>query len=351
MTKRKTSPRPPINLALQGGGAHGAYTWGVLDCLLEADRYDFEAISGTSAGAVNAVVTASGLCNGGPDQARQDLHDFWKAVSDAARFSIFKRGPLSKLFSQFGMDNTPGFLGFDLLSRVLSPYDFNPFGINPMRELLTDKVDWEALQSKKGTELFISATDVRTGRIKVFRNKDLTPDAVLASACLPMLFQAVEIDGEAYWDGGYMGNPALWPFSYECGSNDILIVQINPVCRPDVPRTSREILDRINEITFNASLLRELRAIDFVGRLIDDKAIKSGNYKKMLVHMIGSDPLSEFGAASKFNAEWAFLETLRDLGRETASQWLEDHGGAVGKTSSVNLRALYADEDTGAPTC
>ncbi|MEM9880587.1 MAG: patatin-like phospholipase family protein [Pseudomonadota bacterium] len=345
MPAKRKQNKPALNLALQGGGAHGAYTWGVLDRLLEEDRYFIEAISGTSAGAVNAVVTAAGLQKGGPEQARLDLHDFWKAISDAARFSIFKRNPLAKLFGDFSLESSPAFLGFDLLSRVLSPYDFNPFGLNPLRDLLADHVDWAAVKQPGAPDLFVSATDVRSGRVKVFRNKDLKPDAVLASACLPMLFQAVEIDGGAYWDGGYMGNPSLWPFSYECGSNDILIVQINPVYREEVPRTSREILNRINEITFNASLLRELRAMDFVSRLIEEETLKSSRYNKMLVHMITSEPISKFGAASKFNAEWDFLEELRDRGRRAADDWLVEHGDAVGNYCSVNLRSLFEDDD------
>lgn len=351
MIQRKTQNKPALNLALQGGGAHGAYTWGVLDRLLEEDRYFIEAISGTSAGAVNAVVASAGLQIGGPDKAREDLETFWKAISALSRFSIFKRNPISKLLGQFNIEKSPGFLGFDLLSRVLSPYDFNPFDLNPLRDLLTDLVDWDALRKTDAPELFISATDVRSGRVKVFRNKELQPESVLASACLPMLFQAVEIDGNAYWDGGYMGNPSLWPFSYECGSNDILIVQINPVFRPEVPRTSREILDRMNEITFNSSLLRELRAMEFVGRLLESEGVNPGRYKKMLVHMIGSDAINHFGAASKFNAEWEFLTELRDLGRASAATWLVTHGDAVGEKSSVDLRALFAEEGEVAQVC
>jgi len=345
MATRKRQNKPALNLALQGGGAHGAYTWGVLDRLLEEDRYVIEAISGTSAGAVNAVVLAAGMQKGGPEQARKDLHAFWEAISKLARFSVFKRNPLAKLFGEFSLENSPSFLGFDLLSRVLSPYDFNPFGLNPLRDLLDDMVDWDALKKPGAPDLFISATDVRSGRVKVFRNAEMKTDAVLSSACLPMLFQAVEIDGEAYWDGGYMGNPALWPFSYECGSNDILIVQINPVYRDEVPRTSRDILNRINEITFNASLLRELRAIEFVSRLLEDDRLAAGRYKKMLVHMINSEKLAEYGAASKFNAEWDFLVNLHDLGHTAAGEWLIEHGDAVGNYCSVNLRSLFEDDN------
>ncbi|MEM1021603.1 MAG: patatin-like phospholipase family protein [Sphingomonadales bacterium] len=345
MTRKRRNTRPPINLALQGGGAHGAYTWGVLDRLLECDRLEIEAISGTSAGAVNAVVVAAGMQAGGPDQGRQDLHDFWKEVSRLARFSIFKRNPFARLIGDYSLESSPGFLGFDLLSRLLSPYDFNPLGLNPLRDLLDDRISWDCLKKPGAPDLFVSATDVRSGRVKVFRNQELETDAVLASACLPLLFQAVEIGDGAYWDGGYMGNPALWPFSYECGSNDILIVQINPVYRDEVPRTSRDILNRINEITFNGSLLRELRAIEFVGRLLEDESVSPGRYKKMLVHMISSDAISNFGAGSKYNAEWDFLIQLRDLGRETASEWLDKHVDDVGKQSTVDLRALF-DEST-----
>ena len=257
-----------VDLALQGGGSHGAFTWGVLDRLLEEPWLRIDGISGTSAGAMNAVVLVDGYEKGGPEGARAALEEFWRRVSHSARFSPIRRSPMDVLLGRWTLDNSPFFVAFDLAARLFSPYDLNPRGANPLRDILADCVDFERA-AKSPIRLFVTATNVRTGRGRVFRNNELTPDVLLASACLPTLFQAIEIDGEAYWDGGYSGNPTITPLVRECGSRDILLVAVNPVERQGTPRSAREILDRLNEVSFNATLLKELRMIALLRQVAD----------------------------------------------------------------------------------
>ncbi|MDQ3797006.1 MAG: patatin-like phospholipase family protein, partial [Pseudomonadota bacterium] len=307
-TKKDTETQPSrsrpkaINLALQGGGAHGAFAWGVLDRLLEDERITIEAISGTSAGAMNAVALADGFQKNGYMGARQALLSFWRAVSQAACFSPFQRTPLDRLIGNWSLNTSPGYLMMDLLSRLASPYDLNPLNLNPLRDFLAQQIDFDSVRRCGGIKLFISATNVCTGRARIFGNSELSADVVMASACLPDLFQAVEINGEPYWDGGYMGNPALHPFIYRCATRDILIVQINPIEAPGTPKRAREILDRLNEITFNSSLMAELRAIEFVTRQLDEGQLDPKRYKQILIHRIGGDSaLKSLDASSKLN--------------------------------------------------
>lgn len=328
-----------INLALQGGGAHGAFTWGVLDWFLEDSRFQIDAITGTSAGAMNAVVLASGLEAGGEDGARERLEAFWHEVSREAQASPIQRTPLDKFLGEWSLDHSPSYLFFDVVSRFASPYEFNPLNANPLRDVVGRIVDFDKVHCCAGVKLFIAATNVFTGKIRVFREKEVTLDAVMASACLPQLFQAVEIDGEPYWDGGYMGNPPLYPLFYETDTPDVVLIQINPTERRQVPRTAREIVNRLNEITFNSTLLRELRAIDFVTRLIEDGKLSDEEYVKVHMHRIAAEELKPLQASSKLNAEWDFLTHLRDLGRETAKDWLDRHFDDVGKRSTFDLRA------------
>lgn len=337
--------RPKIvELALQGGGAHGAFSWGVLDRLLADERIHIEGISGTSAGAMNAVVVADGMQRGGPEAARAALGRFWRAVSDAARFSPIRRTPLDVLFGRWSLDFSPGFVFFDYLTRLVSPYELNPLDLNPLRDLLVDQIDFERVNCCTQLKVFVTATNVRTGRPKVFRKPKITADAVLASACLPFVFRAVEIDGEAYWDGGYMGNPALFPLVDECGARDMIIVQINPFVRDEIPRTARDILNRLNEITFNASLIKELRAITLLRQLIETEGLEREEYRDMLVHRIhAEDEMSHLGVSSKLNAEWAFLTHLHDLGWQTAEQWLAKHFDDLGRRSTFDLGALFEE--------
>lgn len=347
----KKSQKKSINLALQGGGAHGALTWGVLDALLEDGRITFEAVSGTSAGAMNALAMADGYCENGVDGARASLEQFWSGVADQARFSPMQRTVWGRFMGQFagawGMSEAFsqafGNTVFDLFSRVASPYDFNPLNLNPLRDMISNMIDFEKIRAHDHFKIFVAATNVHTGKVRVFQRHEMSADALMASACLPFLFQAVEIDGVPYWDGGYMGNPVLYPLFYQSKTPDIVLVSINPIERNTTPRSARDIQDRLNEITFNASLLRELRAIDFVARLVDDGKLPHESYKHMLMHRISADhDMEELTASSKLNAEWDFLIFLRDLGRKTAQQWLVDHFDDLGQRSSLDLRALYS---------
>ncbi|MBL8697769.1 MAG: patatin-like phospholipase family protein [Alphaproteobacteria bacterium] len=332
-----------INLALQGGGAHGAFTWGVLDRLLEEPAVAFEGISATSAGAMNAVVLAYGFAEGGRDGARRALANFWRRVSHAAATSPLQPTMLDKWFGNAALEWSPAYLAFDLMTRLMSPYQFNPSNFNPLKRVLAQAVDFERLRSHCcPIRLFLSATNVRTGRVKLFGNDEVSLEAVMASACLPFLFQAVEIDGEAYWDGGYMGNPAIFPLIYNCDSADVVIVHINPIERAEIPRTAGEIMNRINEVSFNSSLMREMRAIDFVTSLIDSGAVADRGLKRMRLHAIAAhERMCGFSIASKLNADWDFLTQLRDIGRETASTWLSAHLGQVGHESTVDIRGTY----------
>ncbi|WP_420101116.1 patatin-like phospholipase family protein [Bosea sp. (in: a-proteobacteria)] len=330
-----------VSLALQGGGAHGAFTWGVLDVILEDGRLAIEALTGTSAGAMNAVVLAEGWLDGGADGARSKLEQFWRAISVDGKYGGSERSLIDTMLGAWGNSNgtPPGLLFFEMFAKVASPYDINPLNINPLRGVVSELIDFEKVRAHDAVKLFIAATNVRTGKIAVFGRDQLTADHVMASACLPMVFQAVEIDGEAYWDGGYMGNPALFPLFYEAHCDDVLLVQINPLQRKELPTKAREIQDRLNEITFNASLLRELRAIDFVNRLVDAGKLPREEYKRVLMHRIdGGPPLAELTSSSRLNAEWSFLLKLRDIGRRAGKRWLQRNYDAVGKQSTLDLR-------------
>jgi NTE family protein len=328
-----------VDLALQGGGSHGAFTWGVLDRLLEESWLRIDGISGTSAGAMNAVVLVDGYEKGGPEGARAALEEFWRRVSHSARFSPIRRSPMDVLLGRWSLDNSPFFLAFDMAARVFSPYDLNPRGANPLRDILAECVDFERAAKSK-IRLFVTATNVRTGRGRVFRNNELTPDVLLASACLPTLFQAIEIDGEAYWDGGYSGNPTITPLVRECTSHDTLLVAVNPVERQGTPRSARDILDRLNEVSFNATLLKELRMIALLRQVADVGKGEGALWAGMRIHLISSAVLDKLGASSKFNAEWDFLTMLKVEGRRCAEDFLAKHGGNVGKQSTINLDVL-----------
>lgn len=338
-----STPVKRISLALQGGGAHGAFTWGVLDHLIEDGRLAFEAISGTSAGAMNAVVMADGWLNGGPDGARKGLETFWRAISSDGKLSAAQRTIFDSFFTAsplrgFGIGDF--WLGF--FKQSASPYDFNPLNINPLKDFLEREIDFERVRACKQFRLFIAATNVETGKGAVFEGKDLTADHVMASACLPTVFQAVEIDGVPYWDGGYMGNPALYPLFYGTGTDDILLVQINPVERKGIPTTPRDIQNRLNEITFNATLLRELRAIDFVARLVDKGNLSTKDYKKVLMHRIAlSQALNDLDASSKLTAKWDFFVMLREAGRKAAKAWLARHFNDLGQRATIDLRKEF----------
>jgi NTE family protein len=331
-----------IDLALQGGGSHGAFTWGVLDRLLEEPRFHIAAISGTSAGAMNAAILASGWADGGADGARAALEKYWRAVSRAAAFSPLQRSPLDRLTGRWSLDTSPAYVAMDLMTRLLSPYDLNPLAFNPLRAILSESIDFERLANSP-IKLFVTATRVRTGRGRIFRNGEITADVLLASACLPTMFRAVEIDGEAYWDGGYAGNPTITPLVRESDAHDTLLVQINPTEPSEIPRSAAEILNRLNEISFNSPLAKELRMIALLRQVADPGHGEGERWAQMRTHRIKSDMLAEFGASSKLNAEWAFVGKLRDEGRRAASEFLAVHGKDVGKRSTADLDELLAE--------
>jgi NTE family protein len=335
------SMRDPIlvDLALQGGGSHGAFTWGVLDRFLEEPWLKIEGISGTSAGAMNAAVLAQGHACGGAEGARAALDEFWARVAKAALFSPIRRSPLDVLMGRWTMDTSPMFHVADMAARLFSPYDLNPQGTNPLTEILAECIDFGDVR-RSPIRLFITATNVRTGRGRVFRNADLTPDVLLASACLPTMFQAVEIDGERYWDGGYSGNPTITPLVRECASRDTLLIQVNPIEREGTPRSAPEILNRLNEVSFNATLLKELRMIAILRQVANPGNSEGAQWAEMRIHRISSEIMTDLGYSSKLNAEWAFLSMLKDEGRRAAATFLDAHGDDLGHRSSLDLDVL-----------
>jgi len=331
-----------IDLALQGGGSHGAFTWGVLDRLLEEPWLAIAGISGTSAGAMNAAVLADGWATGGAAGAREALEKYWRSVSRAAAFSPMQRSPLDRLMGRWSLDNSPAYIFTDLMSRLLSPYDLNPTGFNPLRTILAESIDFERL-ARAPVKLFVTATRVRTGRGRIFRNAEITADVLLASACLPTMFRAVEIDGEPYWDGGYAGNPTITPLVRETEAHDTVLVQINPTERPEEPRTAAEILNRLNEISFNSPLAKELRMIALLRQVADPGNGEGARWAQMKMHRIKSDMLTSFGASSKLNAEWAFVSKLREEGRRAAGEFLDRHGADLGVRSTSDLDILLSE--------
>ena len=342
--KKPSATGLPLDLALQGGGSHGAFTWGVLDRLLDETSISFDGVSGTSAGALNAAVLATGLAEGGRSGAQKALRDFWMDVAaQGACFGHWPRAPGSGL-AGYNLDSNPFFTAGNQFLRGFSPYQFNPFnplGSNPLRKVLERHVRPEVLLNGP-LNLFITATAVRTGQPRIFERKDLSIDALLASACLPQMFRAVDIDGEPYWDGGYSGNPAIWPLIYKTHALDVVLVRINPLYRPQTPDTPEEIADRVNEITFNAGLIAEMRAIDFVQRQIRKGQLSPGEYKDLRLHMIADDAgLAPLHASSKLNTDAEFLEALHGLGRTAAGAWLLRHRKDLGARSTLDLRATF----------
>ena len=331
-----------VDLALQGGGSHGAFTWGVLDRLLEETWLRIEAISGTSAGAMNAAVLADGWTENGAEGARAALDAYWQRVSRAATFSPLQSSPLDRLMGRWSLDTSPVYIMIDLMTRLLSPYDLNPLGLNPLREILADSIDFARL-ARSPIKLFVTATNVRTGRGHIFRNAQISADALLASACLPTMFQAIEIEGESYWDGGYAGNPTITPLIRESDARDTILVQINPRERPDTPRSASDILNRLNEISFNSPLMKELRMMALLRQVADPGTGEGARWAQMRTHRILTDKLAELGASSKLNAEWEFLKMLKAEGRQSADEFLAAHGEDLGKSSTADLDILLAE--------
>ncbi|HEY2255298.1 MAG TPA: patatin-like phospholipase family protein [Variovorax sp.] len=329
----------PIDLALQGGGSHGAFTWGVLDRMLEEPSVRLDGISGTSAGAMNAAALVSGHAAGGNEGARESLDRFWRGVSDAARYSPLKRGLIDMITGTWSLDNSPVYMAAELATRLWSPYDLNPRGMNPLSGILADLIDFDRLAASP-IKLFVTATNVRTGRGRVFRNAEMTPEVLMASACLPTMFHAVEIEGDPYWDGGYAGNPTMTPLIRECQSSDTILVQINPIERPGTPRSASEINNRLNELSFNSPLLKELRMIALLRKVADPGHGEGAAWARMRIHRIATDAMLELGASSKMISEWPFLCKLRDEGRRSAQAFIDAHGNDVGKRSTLDLDTL-----------
>jgi NTE family protein len=333
-----------VSLALQGGGAHGAFTWGVLDRLLEDERIKIDGVSATSAGAMNGAVLVYGMIKGGREGARKLLREFWLRVADSGRLSIFQPTVFDRMLGNHNLDYSPAYQMFDIWTRLFSPYQFNPTGTNPLRKILEDLIDFGRLRhASSSIKLFVNTTNVRTGKIRVFKQKEMSVEALLASSCLPHLFHAIEIEGEHYWDGGFMGNPAMFPLIYNCRASDIIIVEINPIVVEDLPDSARAIIDRMNSISFNATMMREMRAITLVTRLLEQHRLTGrSNLRRIHFHMIQAEKeMAHLGASSKFNLDREFLELLFALGNRTADGWLENHFGSLGVDTTIDLNKLF----------
>ena len=340
--KPAKAPKLRLNLALQGGGAHGAFTWGVLDRLLEEEDIDICAMSGTSAGAMNAAVLLDGYVEGGRDRAKAQLEEFWRQISEVG--AVFNAAPSMPfqgyMPTGFGMDWLAGFNPMDMLSRTFSPYDLNPLNINPLRDVLNSVLEVKNLHNH--IKLFVTATNVETGQARVFKDNEITIDVLLASACLPQMFQAVEIDGVPYWDGGYMGNPGIWPLIYKSDCDDVLLVQLNPIVRPGTPKHAMDIINRLNEISFNSSLIAEMRAIHFVQKLIHEGRLDTHEYHDMHIHLVSPpDGLHDMNASSKMNTDWHFFRELRDAGRAEMEAWLKKHKKDLGRRSTIDIEEHF----------
>lgn len=332
-----------INLALQGGGAHGAFTWGVLDALLEDGRLEIEAVSGTSAGAMNGAVLVAGLAKGGAEQARKALKAFWRDVSVDGHISPTARALFDVVMTPWKIGRAAHQSVMDASRNMYSPYEYNPLDINPLRGVVEDHIDFKRLRETEGPGLFVAATSVLDGKLRIFTREELTADMLMASAALPLLFRAVTVNGQPYWDGGYMGNPALFPLFKVEETDDIILVQINPIERDSVPDNAMDIMERVNEITFNSPLLNEFRAIEFVARLVTGGVLHDNQHKAIRMHRIeAQERLNSYGTASKLQADWAFFTQLFEVGRDAAHQFIDNHFDDLGKRATLDLKALIS---------
>ncbi len=335
-----------VAIAIQGGGAHGAFSWGALDRLLEDGRFEIEGVTGTSAGGMNAVAVAQGLMKGGLQGARDELKLFWSRISESGKnSSLNNRGPIDKMMGKYTMYNSPGFVIFDYLSRMFSPYELNPMEIDPLKDVIMRTFDFEQLRKFKGCKVYLCATHVFTGKLRIFSLDELKPEMLQATACLPTIHSAVLVDGEYYWDGGFIGNPVLFPLIYDCETPDIILMQLNPTIRQKLPTTSREIGDRLNEITNNASIVREMRAVGFITDLIDQGLLDSKKIKRVNMHLLeDEETFQELGWSSKLNTEWEFLTHLFEKGRAAADSWIKKNFDKVGKETTAPMREHFIGE-------
>jgi NTE family protein len=328
-----------INLALQGGGSHGAFTWGVLDRLMGDRRLRIAGLSGTSAGAMNAVVMADGFIKSRREGAIAAIREFWERV---AKIGLFNQHVVQMMGGRTNLGGTPFYLMFDMVTRLFSPYELNPMDYNPLRKIIDELINFDELRRHTELKLFVTATNVRTGKPRVFTTHEMTADVLMASSCLPLLFKAVEIDGEHYWDGGYMGNPMIYPLVHECESRDVVIIQINPLRRDELPRSAREILNRVTELSFNTSIVREMRGFATITKLIEMGQLSNDQYESVNFHMIeAQDDLAEFDASSKFNTDMQFLEELHRRGWEAGERWLEKNYDVLGVKSSFDVWDMF----------
>ncbi len=340
-----------IKLALQGGGAHGALTWGVLDRLLADESLEIQAVSGASAGAVNGAALAHGLASGGRETARETLAQLWRGAANATQFTPFKPALLDRWFSAGGLNFSPAYQLVDVFSRLVCPFDPNIMGLSPLRQLLEDHIDFSRLRETAGIDLFISATDALDGRARIFSRAELTVDALMAATCLPLMQRPVTIDGRPYWDGGYVANPPLHHLAKENSAQcdgpkdsraiDIVLVQLTPFQFEDLPGHAAGIMDRLTAIAFNAGLLRELQHIEFVNKMVAAGQAGDG-YRPIHLHVIhAEDVVANLDATSKLNVDWDFLRELFDIGQARADAWLADNRKKLGRASSFQSDSLY----------
>jgi NTE family protein len=347
---RQNAETKTVNLALQGGGAHGALAWGMLDALLDDGRIKVEGITACSAGTMNALAFAQGMMENGADGARKKLEEFWWEISKSSFFLPTRGNPFERAMGLGEGENPFGLFFLDTVTKVFSPYQLNPLDINPLREATDKVIDFDKIAACDCLKLFISATNVRTGKGKIFKTPEISLDVAMASACLPHIFKAVEIEGEYYWDGGFSGNPPLYPLFYETESRDIVLIHINPMFREEIPTTGPAIMSRLNEVTFNAALLKDLRAVSFVKKLIEQDMLKDEYkhlYKDLLIHSIrADDTMKDYSMTSKYDTSWDFLTELRDMGHKGMKKWLKENFENLGERSSIDLYTEFLDGDT-----
>jgi NTE family protein len=331
-----------IAVALQGGGSHGAYTWGVLDALLENENLYFEGVSGTSAGGMNAAACVQGLSSGGNQKARELLRAYWERIGELGRQGFLHPFPWNKMAKNFTVSDTPAFKFMQYLSNTFSPYQLNPTNMHPLQPVVDEMFDFDLLRKGEECKLFLCATHVATGKLKVFKGQELSKEAVLASACVPSIFQAIEVDGEMYWDGGFIGNPAIYPLIYNCDTPDILTIQIRRVYDPTVPTTVHDIQNRLGEITQNACLTREMRSIAFISKLIDDGIIAPGKLKRLHMHLIRDDAFwGTIDRTSGFCSDPEFLDYLFKAGRRAGKQWLHENYDHIGIKTTADIEGDF----------
>jgi NTE family protein len=338
MTKNTPPKQKSISIGMQGGGAHGAFTWGVLDYLLEDGRLNIEGASGTSAGGMNCLALAQGMAEGGKEGARKSLHRYWKILSEKSKKAGMAPTPLDNFVGGHGIGMNPLVSMMGQITKNFSPYEWNPKNKNMLEDLVKELFNFNKIANYEDLKVFLCATNVRTSKLKIFSGKEITPEAVLASACLPTLFQAVNIEGEDYWDGGFIGNPAIFPLIYNCATPDVLVILLTPQYRHNTPKTVSDIHWRMTELSLINTLTREMRAIQFVSKLIDDGIADKTKIKKVNMHLLeNTQVFADLDHTSAMNSDWDFLTFLFEKGRETAGKWLEKNYDGIGERSTADL--------------